>query len=320
MSLSSADKVPSASNYTAGQAKEEPSKADTMIGLGLSIPNYKPMQPLSSSNCKPAKDLSIPNFEPTESDILCGRGRGRFLHEGNALYLSLLRKNVDRYASSTKRIQKSGVVTSIVSALQSQGFRFIKQEEISQRWYQLSETEAYARTAHAIRDLIRKKKLKKTKPSPPTTSRSQCSASMANRNSSTSVSSISLLEISNAAKARSHTNLDFASANSVEASSIDVLASVSHMTAFSVMPELTSSAKAETAVGAQSASYANNKLDPIIQAPAFETLENENQKQTLPSFDIFFQLNSTDFGQILKEVDEENSKKKEAPGNSSPML
>jgi hypothetical protein len=296
MNLSFADEVPSASNYTAMQAQEERSKADTMLGLCLSSPNYNSTQGLSSSNYKPTQDLSNPNFEPTESDILCGRGRGRFLHEGNTLYLSLLRKNVHRYASSTKRMQKSVVVTSIVTALKNHGFRFIKQEEMSQRWYELRETAAYDRTAHAIRDLIRKKKLKNSKSSPPTASKSQCSASMKNRNSSTSVfSSISLLELpksvfslNTAVKARLGKPSDLlASANSAQ-----------------------SLAKAESAVGAlSSASYAN-KWDPLIQPRIFETLENKNPKQRSSSFDIFYQLNSTDFDQILREVDNEKSKNK----------
>jgi hypothetical protein len=312
VSLSFADKIPSASNYTLVQAQEEPSKADTVLGLGLSSPNYKPTQGLSSSNYKPAQDLSNPTFEPTVSDILCGRGRGTFMHGGNTLYMSLLRKNVHRYASSTKRIQKTIVITSIISTLQNEGFRFIRKEVMSQRWYQLSQTAAYDRTAHAIRDLIRKKKKKS---SPPKASRSQCSASVTNQHSPISISSISLLEIPklNAVKAWSHAH------KSAEASSIDVLASESRMEAFSVMLELPSSAKAETAVGAQSTSYAK-KLDPLIQSPIFETLENENQKQPSSSLDIFFQLNSTDFDQILRAVDNEKNKNKEAPVNSSPML
>ena len=107
------------------------------------------------------KNALVESYQPTEKDILCGRGKGSIHHQANKSYISFLRSNLNRYIEAPKRIEKSIVISSIVSSLYDQGYSFIKQYGGStntgtKRWYRLSEHEAYERTAHAIRDLIRK--------------------------------------------------------------------------------------------------------------------------------------------------------------------
>ena len=104
------------------------------------------------------QQLSSAEYQLTGQDIICGRGRGSFLHEGNKVYLSLLRENINAYLVATKRVEKAIVISGMVSSLMERGFRFLRQDEKTGGWYELNNAEAYERTAHAIRDLIRKQK------------------------------------------------------------------------------------------------------------------------------------------------------------------
>lgn len=102
--------------------------------------------------------LSSSAYQPTGKDILCGRGRGNFLHEGNKLYISILRKNLKEYLGARKREEKSVIIKAVVSSLTERGFRFLKQDGTRGGWCELTSAMAYCRTAHAIRDLVRKHK------------------------------------------------------------------------------------------------------------------------------------------------------------------
>jgi hypothetical protein len=94
-------------------------------------------------------------FLPSERDILCGRGKAFVGNNGNKYFSDIVRKNLHRYVDAPKRLDKSRVVASVVSEILSSGARFVKQEKISGRWYQMNENQAHEKTGHAIRDLIK---------------------------------------------------------------------------------------------------------------------------------------------------------------------
>jgi hypothetical protein len=96
-------------------------------------------------------------FLPAETDILCGRGKAFVSHKGNKSFSDIVRKNLHRYIDAPKRLDKSTVVASVVSEILNSGARFVKQEKISGRWYQMNEDQAHEKTGHAIRDLIKSK-------------------------------------------------------------------------------------------------------------------------------------------------------------------
>lgn len=48
--------------------------------------------PIILREAEPSQPLSSPTYRPTSRDIICGRGRGSFLHEGNKVYLALAPK------------------------------------------------------------------------------------------------------------------------------------------------------------------------------------------------------------------------------------
>jgi hypothetical protein len=98
-------------------------------------------------------------FQPADTDILCGRGKAFANHPGNKNFSDTVRENLYRYVEAPKRLDKSAVVASVVSEILNSGARFVKQEKISRRWYQMNKDQAHEKTGHAIRDLIKNKSM-----------------------------------------------------------------------------------------------------------------------------------------------------------------
>ncbi|CAJ1959423.1 unnamed protein product [Cylindrotheca closterium] len=95
-------------------------------------------------------------YEPTNKDILCGRGKGNLRHEGNQHFMEIIRANLERYNNAPKRIDKSLVVSLIVSSLKDDGYKFVRQDTKSRMWFQLSEPQVHEKAGHAIRDILKK--------------------------------------------------------------------------------------------------------------------------------------------------------------------
>eukprot|EP00980_Cylindrotheca_fusiformis_P021909 scaffold8747_cov96-Cylindrotheca_fusiformis.AAC.4 len=264
-----------------------------------------------------------PQCTPTDFDILCGRGRGSFLHQGNRKYLHILRSNIPPYLSAAKRSQKGDVVRSILSSLKSQGYRFIKQEETTQTWHELDESEAYLRTAHALRDIIRKQKSKKKKP-PRMGSGSETSVTASKK-------SCSPPPVMQSHRSQTPTVAPEAPKDDPAATLQDFVDDKHHKllstatkfqnddlgdkdkTLFSTAAKIQNSALgaegscAETVEDSQGKRYSERNhakpMDPLMSPP--RSIEHGNQEKDSPSFDIFFELNSGEVSQILMEIENE---------------
>jgi hypothetical protein len=100
------------------------------------------------------------DFHPTDTDILCGRGKAYSNHPGNKMFSRFVKNSLQRYVDAPKRIDKSMVVASVVSQIMDvAGARFVKQDKSSGRWFQMNEDQAHEKTGHAIRDLIKSQSL-----------------------------------------------------------------------------------------------------------------------------------------------------------------
>lgn len=95
------------------------------------------------------------------NDVLCGRGRESFHHEGNKRFRETVTSMMDQFRQAKTRAERSRVVASIWNTIRGRGGRFLKKNEIranrtagdgSGEWYQLSDQQAKEKVAHAIRD------------------------------------------------------------------------------------------------------------------------------------------------------------------------
>lgn len=238
-----------------------------------------------------AQSPANPNYMPTEKDILCGRGRGNFMNEGNRVFLSFLKHNAERYINASRRAEKKVVIGSIVSALHDEDYRFLKRDETTTRWYVLNETEAYDRAAYAIRDLLRQPRTKKAK--------------------AVAAAEASMVQ-SAAFEEESNDPLD-------PLRVIPAHSSASKPHSFPI--ERSESPTSAMTEGVQTDEH-RSKLKPLdrtissLQSQMHETPGRvENKNKPTSAFEIFFQLDATDFGQILTEVEDEKDDKKSASKN-----
>jgi len=102
---------------------------------------------------RPKEELPV-DYQPSDVDVICGRGKGSLKHDGNARYLQLIRDNMDKYRSAQKKVDRSVIVTNIISSLRNEGARFVRCEDRTGRWWEIGDEEAKKKTGHAIRDLL----------------------------------------------------------------------------------------------------------------------------------------------------------------------
>lgn len=80
---------------------------------------------------------STSGIVPTDKDVLCGRGRTNFYHEGNKRFREIVGKNLQTYLSAPSRTMKSRIVRSIADEILEGGARFLKYNENgSMQWHE----------------------------------------------------------------------------------------------------------------------------------------------------------------------------------------
>ena len=99
---------------------------------------------------------------PEQSDILFGRGWPTMGNPGNALYRNMIQTRSEEYNSSRSATQKTRITRSIVLELKENGARFLREDEISGGWTEVSNEMARQKVSIAFRD-IRKAEIKSNK-------------------------------------------------------------------------------------------------------------------------------------------------------------
>ena len=100
--------------------------------------------------------MSRSTIVPTDLDVLCGRGRLCFEHEGNRTFRELIAKNLDKYVNSTYRKDKSALVRFIAETVVNRGGRFLVQSNFHghQEWIDGGEKRAREKVGHTFRDAL----------------------------------------------------------------------------------------------------------------------------------------------------------------------
>eukprot|EP00540_Astrosyne_radiata_P013815 CAMPEP_0116864208 /NCGR_PEP_ID=MMETSP0418-20121206/24687_1 /TAXON_ID=1158023 /ORGANISM="Astrosyne radiata, Strain 13vi08-1A" /LENGTH=378 /DNA_ID=CAMNT_0004499389 /DNA_START=64 /DNA_END=1200 /DNA_ORIENTATION=+ len=88
---------------------------------------------------------------PTENDVLCGRGRNCFEHEGNKRFRQIVVKNISKYLEAASRKKKTIVVRSIIEQVHGSGGRFLKKNSRG-LWYDSGMRGAKEKVGHSLRD------------------------------------------------------------------------------------------------------------------------------------------------------------------------
>ena len=93
-------------------------------------------------------------YEPSNQDIMCGRGGDLYFHPGNIAFRKILDRNKDRYFAARSKLEKSQIVVEILHVLREMGakpVKFIRFDDHEQRWYTLNDEAAKQKIGQSIR-------------------------------------------------------------------------------------------------------------------------------------------------------------------------
>ena len=107
--------------------------------------------------------LGVNIQEPTENDVLCGRGAHAFHHVGNKRWKELTKCQAIRYYTS-KRHEKRKIAECIVQQVHQRGGRFLRQDSNTGSYFELNNEHATVKTSQLFRDFRSlKEKMEKKK-------------------------------------------------------------------------------------------------------------------------------------------------------------
>jgi hypothetical protein len=89
--------------------------------------------------------------DPTEFDVLCGRGGASLKHPGNLMYRRLVLMNKAHY-TTCKKTEKLKISRSIVTAVREHSGRFLERDGSKGTWYDIGDKKAIEKTSQALRE------------------------------------------------------------------------------------------------------------------------------------------------------------------------
>lgn len=94
--------------------------------------------------------------QPTDRDILLGRGRGTQNRAGNVHYRVLIESNLDRFECAVEKGAKIELIKEITKQIYDSGVRFWKVDEsskgVARRWVSIDQDAAHDKVGHSFRN------------------------------------------------------------------------------------------------------------------------------------------------------------------------
>ena len=101
------------------------------------------------------------SYQPSEYDVVCGRGKGFYNKPGNRRFRSIVSTYIDDYESCKSKIDKSLILGQIVDRVREQDngrARFLKYDTKLKCWCVLTNDQAREKVGHAIRECVQSTK------------------------------------------------------------------------------------------------------------------------------------------------------------------
>lgn len=89
---------------------------------------------------------------PTNLDILCGRGRAHFQHEGNVRFRMMIAAHLGSYQNAESRFVKTKIIRALTSGILAASGRFLKRSSKSEPWSVMGYEGCLHKVGHALRD------------------------------------------------------------------------------------------------------------------------------------------------------------------------
>jgi hypothetical protein len=102
------------------------------------------------------KRLLPESFTPGPYDVIFGRGRKVFMHEGNQRFRTVVADSLQEYSDTTTKMEKSYLLCDIVAKVRnnSPNGGFVKKDPKNGRWHEVGDFLAREKTSQAFRDAL----------------------------------------------------------------------------------------------------------------------------------------------------------------------
>ncbi|CAB9514048.1 Nitrilase family, member 2 [Seminavis robusta] len=112
----------------------------------------------SPTEGKEGKSPFLPeSFEPTENEVILGRGKQVATHPGNKRFKEVVLSHIKEYSAAQTKALKSNILSHIVSKIRGKSsFQagFVKQDNSTGRWMVAEDSAARIATAQIFRDAL----------------------------------------------------------------------------------------------------------------------------------------------------------------------
>mmetsp|Transcript_19870 Transcript_19870/g.30101 ORF Transcript_19870/g.30101 Transcript_19870/m.30101 type:complete len:361 (-) Transcript_19870:304-1386(-) len=110
---------------------------------------------LSPKKSKNARHLPA-RYKPGKFDVICGKGKGCFNHEGNKNFRQIVADHLVPYSEANTKLAKSGIVSSIIMMVRelSPGGGFIKRDAETGSWHEVGDHLAREKVGQTMRDAL----------------------------------------------------------------------------------------------------------------------------------------------------------------------
>jgi len=106
-----------------------------------------------SPNKRGKKDPEVKvYYEPTDQDVLLGRGGRTNHHKGNKQYLVEKEKIQPRYLEATKE-EKTGISQELVDRIHELGGRFLELDNACDKWFEVTNLKARKKASQTLREI-----------------------------------------------------------------------------------------------------------------------------------------------------------------------
>jgi hypothetical protein len=116
---------------------------------------------LSASTSRTGRSQLGVDFQPSDSSVICGRGKASYDHTGNNRLRLLASKFVEDYSQASRKLEKSAIVAYIVAVVRQDGGCFCKREKGA--WFEVGDYHAREKVSALFRDKLHTRYLSSSK-------------------------------------------------------------------------------------------------------------------------------------------------------------
>ena len=97
------------------------------------------------------------HYQPSASDVICGRGTASFYHSGNQTFRKSIADNVEKYSATSDKRDKSMIVSAIANNFyfnSDKPCRFIRFCDSTKHWYEISYEQVRQKVGQTMREAL----------------------------------------------------------------------------------------------------------------------------------------------------------------------